>query len=128
LINHDAPEHTRLRKIVSRLFTPRSVAALEEQLAVAAREIVAAAAEKGDGNVILLVVAGNETSRNAMTRGMTALLENPSQWDLFKRDRPATTADEIANQVPEISKVAEPQRLRSSWINGVKELRISYSG
>ena len=23
LINHDAPEHTRLRKIVSRLFTPR---------------------------------------------------------------------------------------------------------
>ena len=29
LINHDAPEHTRLRKIVSRLFTPRAVAALE---------------------------------------------------------------------------------------------------
>ena len=26
LINHDAPEHTRLRKIVSRLFTPRAVA------------------------------------------------------------------------------------------------------
>src|SRR3954464_7646035 len=47
LINHDAPEHTRLRKIVSRLFTPRSVAALEEKLAVAAHEIVAAAKEKG---------------------------------------------------------------------------------
>ena len=46
LINHDAPEHTRPRKIVSRLFTPRSVAALEEKLAVAAREIVAAAASK----------------------------------------------------------------------------------
>ena len=41
LINHDAPEHTRLRKLVSRLFTPRAVAALEEKLAVAAREIVA---------------------------------------------------------------------------------------
>ena len=26
LINHDAPEHTRLRKLVSRLFTPRAVA------------------------------------------------------------------------------------------------------
>ena len=46
LINHDAPEHTRLRKLVSRLFTPRAVATLEEKLAVAAREIVAAAAEK----------------------------------------------------------------------------------
>jgi cholest-4-en-3-one 26-monooxygenase len=311
LINHDAPEHTRLRKIVSRLFTPRSVAALEEKLAVAAREIVAAAAEKTGGNfvediatnlpllaiadllgvpeadraklfhwtncimntddpdfdsdptvanaelmgyaynmaeerrrspaddivtrliqadidgqamddiefaffVILLAVAGNETTRNAMTHGMNAFLENPAQWELFKRDRPATTTeeivrwaspvhcfqrtaladteiggvsiregqrvglfyssanydeavfdrpfefnilrdpnphlgfggngahfciganlarmeiklifDEIARQLPDISKVAEPQRLRSGWINGVKELRVSYSG
>jgi cholest-4-en-3-one 26-monooxygenase len=310
LINHDAPEHTRLRKIISRLFTPRSVAALEEKLAVAAHEIVAAAAEKGDGNfvddiatnlpllaiadllgvpesdraklfhwtncimntddpdfdsdptvanaelmgyaynmaeerrrspaddivtrliqadgetgavlgdiefaffVILLAVAGNETTRNAMTHGMNAFLENPTQWELFKRDRPATTADEIvrwaspvhcfqrtaladteiggvsiregqrvglfyssanydeevfeqpfqfnilrdpnphlgfggngahfciganlarmeiklifdeiADQIPDISKVAEPQRLRSGWINGVKELRVNY--
>src|SRR5215207_10042493 len=52
LINHDAPEHTRLRKIVSRLFTPRSVAALEERLAVAAREIVSAAAQKDSGNFV----------------------------------------------------------------------------
>ena len=52
LINHDAPEHTRLRKIVSRLFTPRSVATLEEKLAVAAREIVRAAAEKESGNFV----------------------------------------------------------------------------
>ena len=44
LINHDAPEHTRLRKLVSRLFTPRAVAKLEEKLADAARDIVAAAA------------------------------------------------------------------------------------
>ena len=47
LINHDAPEHTRLRKLVSRLFTPRAVAALEEKLAVAAREIVARRSRKG---------------------------------------------------------------------------------
>ena len=46
LINHDAPEHTRLRKLVSRLFTPRAVATLEAKLAVAAREIVATAKEK----------------------------------------------------------------------------------
>ncbi|MDT5066833.1 MAG: cholest-4-en-3-one 26-monooxygenase, partial [Mycobacterium sp.] len=196
LINHDAPEHTRLRKIVSRLFTPRAVASLEEKLAVAARDIVAAAAEKSSGNfvddvamslpllaiadligvpeadreklfhwtnnimnsddpdfdadptvanaelmgyaynmaeerrrcpaddivtrlvqadlggaggetgepltdvefaffVILLAVAGNETTRNAMTHGMNAFFENPEQWELFKRERPATAVDEI---------------------------------
>src|SRR6476646_8579503 len=52
LINHDAPEHTRLRKLVSRLFTPRAVSTLEDKLAVAAREIVAAAKEKGSGNFV----------------------------------------------------------------------------
>jgi cholest-4-en-3-one 26-monooxygenase len=314
LINHDAPEHTRLRKIVSRLFTPRAVATLEEKLAVAAREIVAAAAEKDSGNfvddiamslplqaiadligvpeadreklfhwtnaimntddpdfdsdpttanaelmgyaytmaeqrrqcpaddivtklvqadlsdgggesisdvefaffVILLAVAGNETTRNAMTHGMNAFFENPDQWELFKRERPASAVEEvvrwatpvhcfqrtalvdteiggvtvragqrvglfyssanydedvfespfkfdilrdpnphlgfggngahyciganlarmeiklifneIANQIPDISKLAEPQRLRSGWINGVKDLQVSYRG
>lgn len=311
LINHDAPEHTRLRKLVSRLFTPRSVAALEEKLAVAAREIVAAAAKKDSGNfvddvamslpllaiadligvpeedreklfhwtnaimntddpdfdadptmanaelmgyaynmaeqrrkcpaddivtrlvqadvdgdslgevefaffVILLAVAGNETTRNAMTHGMNAFLENPDQWELFKRERPETAVDEIirwatpvhcfqrtalidtqvgdvtvkagqraglfyssanydeevfespftfdilrnpnphlafggngahyciganlarmeiklmfneiADQIPDITKLGEPQRLRSGWINGVKDLPVSYHG
>lgn len=314
LINHDAPEHTRLRKLVSRLFTPRSVAVLEEKLSVAARDIVARAAEKDSGNfvediavglpllaiadligvpeedrekvfnwsnaiintddpdfdadptmanaelmgyaynmaeqrrqcpaddivtrlvqadvegtdgggitdvefaffVILLAVAGNETTRNAMTHGMNAFLENPDQWELFKRERPETAVDEIirwatpvhcfqrtalsdiqvgdvtvkagqrvglfyssanydeevfespfrfdilrnpnphlafggngahfciganlarmeiklmfneiANQIPDIAKLGEPQRLRSGWINGVKDLPVSYRG
>ncbi len=309
LINHDAPEHTRLRKIVSRLFTPRSVAALEEKLAVAAREIVGAAKEKGSGDfvddiamslpllaiadligvpeadreklfhwtnsimntddpdfdsdpttanaelmgyaysmaeerrrcpaddivtrliqadidgeslgdvefaffVILLAVAGNETTRNAMTHGINAFFENPQQWELFKRERPDTAVDEIirwatpvhcfqrtaladteiggvtiregqrvglfyssanfdedvfespfefnilrnpnphlafggngahfciganlarmeiklifnelADQIPNIAKLDEPQRLRSGWINGVKALPVSF--
>jgi len=34
----------------------------------------------------LLVVAGNETTRNAMTGGMLALLENPSEWSKLRRD------------------------------------------
>jgi cholest-4-en-3-one 26-monooxygenase len=310
LINHDAPEHTRLRKLVSRLFTPRAVAKLEEKLAGAARDIVAAAAKKDTGDfvddiamqlpllaiadllgvpeadrqklfhwtnsimntddpdfndvdpivanaelmgyaysmaeerrkcpaddivtrlveadldgeslsevefaffVILLAVAGNETTRNAMTHGMNAFFENPDQWELFKRERPVTTADEIvrwatpvhcfqrtalqdvefggvtiregqraglfyssanydedvfddpfrfniardpnphlgfggngahfciganlarmeiqlifneiANQIPDISKLGEPQRLRSGWLNGVKVLPVAY--
>ncbi|WP_369816198.1 cytochrome P450 [Mycobacterium sp. 852014-52144_SCH5372336] len=311
LINHDAPEHTRLRKLVSRLFTPRAITMLEERLATAAREIVAEAKQKGSGNfvddiamrlpllaiadligvpeadreklfgwtnaimntddpdfdsdptaanaelmgyayamaeerrrcpaddivtrlieadldgeslddvefaffVILLAVAGNETTRNAMTHGMNAFFENPEQWELFKRDRPATAADEIvrwatpvhcfqrtaladtelagvtiregqrvglfyssanfdeevfdqpfrfnisrdpnphlgfggngahyciganlarmeiklifneiADQIPGIAKAGEPQRLRSGWINGVKDLQVAYTG
>ncbi|MGB3334967.1 MAG: cytochrome P450 [Mycobacterium sp.] len=311
LINHDPPEHTRLRKLVSRLFTPRSVGALEEKLAQSAHEIVAAAAEKDSGNfvddiamrlpllaiadllgvpesdreklfhwtnsimntddpdfdsdpamanaelmgyaytmaeerrrcpaddivtrlvqadidgeslgetefaffVILLAVAGNETTRNAMTHGINAFAENPDQWELYKRQRPETAVDEIvrwatpvhcfqrtakidtelggvaigkgqrvglfyssanydeevfdrpfsfdilrdpnphlafggqgthyciganlarmeirlifdeiANQLPDIAKLAEPQRLRSGWINGVKDLQVAYHG
>ena len=34
----------------------------------------------------------------------------------------------IADIVPDIAKLAEPQRLRSGWINGVKELSVSYGG
>jgi len=34
----------------------------------------------------LLVVAGNETTRNAMTGGMLAFLENPGEWEKLKRD------------------------------------------
>ncbi|MFF1381046.1 cytochrome P450 [Streptomyces sp. NPDC058308] len=45
--------------------------------------------------VILLAVAGNETTRNAITHGMHAFLTHPDQWELYKRERPATTAEEI---------------------------------
>jgi cholest-4-en-3-one 26-monooxygenase len=45
--------------------------------------------------VILLAVAGNETTRNSITQGMMAFAEFPDQWELFKRDRPGTAADEI---------------------------------
>jgi len=45
--------------------------------------------------VILLAVAGNETTRNAITHGMIAFMENPDQWELFKAHRPETAPDEI---------------------------------
>jgi cholest-4-en-3-one 26-monooxygenase len=35
---------------------------------------------------LLLVVAGNETTRNAMTGGMLALLENPGEWAQLRAD------------------------------------------
>jgi cholest-4-en-3-one 26-monooxygenase len=45
--------------------------------------------------VIILAVAGNETTRNSITQGMMAFKEFPEQWELFKSQRPATAADEI---------------------------------
>ena len=42
--------------------------------------------------------------------------------------RKGSDSPELANQVPNTAKVAEPQRLRSGWINGVKALTVSYQG
>ncbi|MYW64495.1 cytochrome P450 [Streptomyces sp. SID8379] len=196
MLNMDPPEHTRVRQIVQRGFTPRAIRSLEEALRNRAREIVATALEgagpdgsfdfvtnvavelplqaiaeligiaqkdrskvfdwsnkmvayddpeyaiteeigaeaameivsyamnlaadrkqcpakdivsqlvaaEDDGNlssdefgffVILLAVAGNETTRNAITHGMHAFLTHPDQWELYKRERPSTTAEEI---------------------------------
>ncbi len=45
--------------------------------------------------VILLAVAGNETTRNAITHGMKAFIDHPDQWELFTAERPRTAPDEI---------------------------------
>ncbi|GAB2600065.1 cytochrome P450 [Streptomyces capparidis] len=313
ILNMDPPEHTRLRQIVQRGFTPRAIRALQDALRERATRIVAAAKERGAGNfvadvaselplqaiaeligvpqedrarifrwsnsmigyddpelsiteevgaqsaaeligyamamaaerkgcpaqdivsrlvaaedegnltsdefgffVLVLAVAGNETTRNAITHGMHAFLTHPEQWELYRAERPATTADEIvrwatpivsfqrtatrdaeiggtairegdrvgmfyssANNDPEVFdrpeafditrdpnphlgfggggphfclgaslarmeiglifdaiadampgialEDAEPRRLRSPWINGVKELRVRYA-
>jgi cholest-4-en-3-one 26-monooxygenase len=191
LLNMDAPQHTRLRKIISRGFTPRAVERLRADLKDRAQRIVEAAAAEGCGDfveqvacelplqaiagllgvpqedrmklfhwsnemvgdqdpefarndamgasvelimyamqmaadraqnpgedivtklveadvdghklsddefgffVILLAVAGNETTRNSITQGMMAFTEFPDQWELYKKERPVTTADEI---------------------------------
>lgn len=44
---------------------------------------------------LLLTIAGNETTRNAITHGMQAFFEHPQQWELFTRQRPDTAADEV---------------------------------
>jgi len=194
LLNMDPPEHTRVRGIVQRVFTPRAIRALEERLrnrahaivetaralpgesfdfvtqvacelplqAIAeligipqddrakifdwsnkmisyddpeyaiseqvgqesAMEVIAyamnmaadrkqcpakdivttlvAAEDEGNLNsdefgffVLMLAVAGNETTRNAITHGMHAFLTHPDQWELYKAERPSTAAEEI---------------------------------
>ncbi|MFD5386906.1 cytochrome P450 [Streptomyces sp. NPDC127074] len=312
MLNMDPPEHTRVRQIVQRGFTPRAIRALEDALRDRAERIVAGARESGSGDfvtdiacelplqaiaeligvpqqdrskifdwsnkmvayddpelaiteeigaesamelisyamnlaadrkacpakdivsrlvaaedegnlgsdefgffVLLLAVAGNETTRNAISHGMHAFLTHPDQWELFKAERPATAADEIvrwatpvmsfqrtttqdtelggqrigagarvgvfyssanndpdvfdrpedfditrdpnphlgfggggphfclgkslaeleirlifqaiADTLPDIRLAGEPRRLRSAWLNGIKELRVTYT-
>jgi cholest-4-en-3-one 26-monooxygenase len=192
LLNMDPPQHTRMRGIVSRGFTPRAIGNLRQVLTERAERIVAGAAESGAGDfvtdvaselplqaisdligvpqedrskifawsnrligyddeapghensgelaaieilgysmamaeerrkcpaddivtklisaeidghalgddefgyfVMMLAVAGNETTRNAITHGMKAFFDHPEQWELFKQTRPETAADEI---------------------------------
>ena len=57
LINHDAPDHTKLRQIISRAFTPRAISALHEDLQRRSRDIVAEAVAKGEGNFVEDVAA-----------------------------------------------------------------------
>ena len=311
IINQDAPEHTLTRKIISRGFTPKAVAALDDVMRERAKRIVANAVAKGSGNfveqvaaqlpletiadmlgippedrqqlfdwtnqmtasddpdfagdpqaasfevlayamrmagdrldnprddivtklveadkdgrgltedefgffVIALSVAGNETTRNAISHGMNAFFDNPAQWELWKRERPESMVDEIirwatpvtsfqrtaledvelsgvqirkgervglfyasanydedvftdpytfditrspnphlafgghgahyciganlarmeittlfeelANQAPDITRIGTPTRLRSGWLNGIKNLPVCYAG
>ncbi len=190
LLNIDPPQHTKLRAIVSRGFTPRAIGNLRSALSARAERIVQTALAEGSGDfvtdvaaelplqaiaellgvpqedrrkvfdwsnnmigyddpeytadpaaaaaeiigysmamaedrrqcprddivtklvhaevdggqlsadefgffVILLAVAGNETTRNAISHGMLAFLDHPDQWELFLAERPDPAADEI---------------------------------
>jgi cholest-4-en-3-one 26-monooxygenase len=55
--------------------------------------------------VLLLMVAGNETTRNAASGGMLAFFENPAQWGRMRQD-PAlvrTAVDEIVRYVTPVN-------------------------
>ncbi|HEV3131438.1 MAG TPA: cytochrome P450 [Acidimicrobiales bacterium] len=54
---------------------------------------------------LLLVVAGNETTRNATSHGMRALIEHPAEWAELRRD---PSSDRMARAVEEILRWASP--------------------
>ena len=57
MINMDDPRHARLRKIVSAAFTPKMLKAIEDQVAVAARQIVDEVIATGGGDFVTDVAA-----------------------------------------------------------------------
>lgn len=199
LLNQDPPDHTKLRQIISRGFTPRSIGALHDRLVERAASIVDHAIELGSGDfveevaaelplqaiadllgvkqedrrklfdwsnqmlayddpeyggdpqaasieilmyamalaeqrranpqddiisklvnadrdglgqlsddelgyfVIMLTVAGNETTRNAITHGMQAFFTHPDQWELWKKERPEGMVDEVVRWATPVS-------------------------
>jgi cytochrome P450 len=50
MLNMDPPEHSRLRRLLTKAFTPRAVARLEERIERRARALVDAVAEKGEAD------------------------------------------------------------------------------
>src|SRR3954451_14850318 len=52
LLNMDAPQHTKLRRIVSKGFTPRAIARLEDTLRERASRIAHEARRKGSGDFV----------------------------------------------------------------------------
>jgi cholest-4-en-3-one 26-monooxygenase len=215
LLNMDAPHHTRLRKIISRGFTPRAVGRLRGELNERAQRIVKAAAAQGRGDfveavscqlplqaiaelldvplqdramlfrwcnemtgsedpeysdidgqassvqvltyamqmadvrgkkpgddivtallkadidgeklsddefaffVLTLAVAGNDTTRHSITQGMMAFTDHPDQWELFKRERPATAPDEIVRWATPIT-AFQRTALEDTELSGVR--------
>ena len=81
---------------------------------------------------LLLVVAGNETTRNAMTGGMLAFLDNPGEWQKLRRDPAllAPTVEEIVRWTTPVIQfcrtATEDYRLRDKTIRAGQSCCLFY--
>jgi cholest-4-en-3-one 26-monooxygenase len=57
MLNQDPPDHTRMRQLVNRGFTPRMIARLEERIQETCDDIVGQAVDKGEGDFVTLCAA-----------------------------------------------------------------------
>ena len=106
MIGYDDPEYAGDSQAAAAEVVGYAMAMAEDRRACPRDDIVTKLvhAQLDEGNlssdefgffVILLAVAGNETTRNAISHGMMAFFDHPDQWELFKAERPETAADEI---------------------------------
>lgn len=81
--------------------------------------------------VILLAIAGNETTRNAITHGMKAFVDHPEQWELYREQRPRTAPDEIVRWATPVNAfqrtAAQDTELGGQQIKRGQRLGIFYS-
>src|SRR5205823_6386163 len=89
---------------------------------------------------MLLSVAGNETTRNAISHGLNAFLEHPEEYDKLAQDPTGligTATEEILRwaspvmyfrrNVMTIRAIGEPAPLRSNFIGGIKHLPVEFA-
>jgi len=57
MLNQDPPRHTRLKLLVSRMFTPRHIRSIEDSIRTAAKDIVERVASKGEIDLVTEVSA-----------------------------------------------------------------------
>jgi cholest-4-en-3-one 26-monooxygenase len=72
--------------------------------------------------VIILTVAGNETTRNAISHGMNAFLDNPDQWELWVKERPSTMVDEVIRWATPVN-VFQRTAINDVEVNGQQILK-----
>ena len=77
--------------------------------------------------MVLLAVAGNETTRNAISHGMHAFFENPDQWELYKRDPPGDGRSTRSSAGPRRSRSSSAPRSTTSRSAACRSRRASGS-
>src|SRR3546814_14221691 len=70
LINQDPPDHTKLRQVISRGFTPRAIGALHDALKERAHKIVVDAKVQGSGNFVEDIAAALQLQAIAELMGV----------------------------------------------------------
>src|SRR5258708_4145245 len=87
MLDRDPPDHTRLRGLVSKAFTPKALESLRPRIQQIVDELVDQLDEAELlATCILLLVAGHETTVNLIGNGTLALLRHPEQLRRLRED------------------------------------------
>ena len=92
MLDVEPPVHTRLRRLVSKAFTPRMVESLRPRVRSIARELVDAYVEKGGGDLIAEVAVMVPARLTPRERELFSELANVSAFDP-RRELPRSGSD-----------------------------------